>query len=72
MPACALGLTAPAPEVPGALVKEQAMTATWNDTILARSDDVYPDAAWYDPKARGAAKQIAGRGAFWNGVKVGP
>lgn len=65
-------LTAPAPEVAGALMKEQTVAATWNDTILAQSDDVYPDAAWYDPEPRGAAKQIARCGAFWNGVKVGP
>jgi uncharacterized protein (DUF427 family) len=115
--ACATRLTAPAPELGGALVKEQAMTATWNDTVLAQSDDtivvegnhyfppesirtecfrpsdrrsacawkgaasyydlvigddVNPDAAWYYPEPKEAAKHIAGYVAFWNGVKVEP
>jgi uncharacterized protein (DUF427 family) len=29
-----------------------------------------PDAAWYYPSPKDAAKQIAGRIAFWKGVKV--
>jgi uncharacterized protein (DUF427 family) len=29
-----------------------------------------PDAAWYYPSPKDAAKQIAGRIAFWKGVQV--
>lgn len=29
-----------------------------------------PDAAWYYPDAKDAAKEITGYVAFWNGVKV--
>jgi len=29
-----------------------------------------PDAAWYYPTPKDAAKQITGRVAFWKGVKV--
>jgi uncharacterized protein (DUF427 family) len=29
-----------------------------------------PDAAWYYPEPKDAAKQIKGRIAFWKGVKV--
>jgi uncharacterized protein (DUF427 family) len=29
-----------------------------------------PDAAWYYPEPKDAAKQIAGHIAFWKGVKV--
>lgn len=90
-------------------------TATWNDTVIAQSDDTVvvegnhyfpadsidpalledssththcpwkgeasyktlvvdgqrnPDAAWYYPAPKNAAKEIAGRYAFWKGVKV--
>jgi uncharacterized protein (DUF427 family) len=31
-----------------------------------------PDAAWYYPEPKDAAKQIAGRVAFWKGVQVVP
>ncbi len=89
--------------------------AWWNDTLIARSDDIvtvegnayFPqdsiapdllknsattsmcpwkgtahyytlvaggaensDAAWYYPEPKDAAKQIAGRVAFWKGVEV--
>ncbi|MDB5678411.1 DUF427 domain-containing protein [Sphingomonas bacterium] len=89
--------------------------AWWNDTLIARSDDIvtvegnayFPlaaiapdllkdsattsvcpwkgtaryytlvaggaenkDAAWYYPAPKDAAKQIAGRVAFWKGVEV--
>jgi uncharacterized protein (DUF427 family) len=30
-----------------------------------------PDAAWYYPEPKDAAKEIAGYVAFWKGVKVG-
>lgn len=91
------------------------MKATWNDTVLAQSDDtlvvegnhyfpaealrreyfqasdhtsycgwkgeasyynvvvgteVNPNAAWYYPDPKDAAKQIKGRVAFWCGVTV--
>lgn len=29
-----------------------------------------PDAAWYYPEPKDAAKEIAGRIAFWRGVKI--
>jgi uncharacterized protein (DUF427 family) len=32
--------------------------------------EVNPDAAWYYPTPSEAAKQIAGRVAFWKGVQV--
>lgn len=32
--------------------------------------DVNPDAAWYYPEAKHAAKQIENYVAFWNGVEV--
>lgn len=31
-----------------------------------------PDAAWYYPTTKDAAKEIAGRVAFWKGVEVTP
>ena len=31
-----------------------------------------PDAAWFYPDPKDAAKEIAGRVAFWKGVKVVP
>lgn len=31
---------------------------------------INPDAAWYYPEPKAAAKQIAGYVAFWRGVKV--
>jgi uncharacterized protein (DUF427 family) len=31
-----------------------------------------PDAAWFYPQPKDAAKEIAGRVAFWKGVKVVP
>jgi uncharacterized protein (DUF427 family) len=31
-----------------------------------------PDAAWYYPEPKEAARQIQGRIAFWRGVKVEP
>jgi uncharacterized protein (DUF427 family) len=91
------------------------MKATWNDTVLAESDDtvvvegnhyfpelslrrehfrpsathttcswkgvasyydvvvgaaVNKDAAWYYPEPKDAARKVAGRVAFWRGVRV--
>ena len=34
--------------------------------------DTNTDAAWYYPEPKDAAKEIAGRVAFWRGVQVGP
>lgn len=31
-----------------------------------------PDAAWYYPEPKEAARQIAGRVAFWRGVQIVP
>ncbi len=33
---------------------------------------INPDAAWYYPEPKEAAKQIKDRVAFWRGVQVGP
>jgi len=35
-------------------------------------DQKNPDAAWYYPEPKDAAKEIAGRVAFWKGVQVVP
>lgn len=93
------------------------MKATWNDTVIAESDDTVvvegnhyfpaeslrreyvtesahrsvcpwkgtahyyslsvngadnPNAVWYYPEPFPAAKEIAGRVAFWKGVRVTP
>ena len=37
--------------------------ASWNNVVIA-------DAAWYYPEPKEAAKEIAGRIAFWRGVKI--
>lgn len=42
--------------------------ASYYDLVVV--DAVNRDAAWYYPSPKEAAKQIAGRVAFWNGVKV--
>lgn len=41
------------------------MKAIWNDEVIAESD-----AVWYYENPKDAAKQIAGRVAFWRGVQV--
>ena len=43
-------------------------TASYYDVVVG--DAVNKDAAWYYPTPKDAAKQIAGRIAFWKGVKV--
>ena len=43
-------------------------TASYYD--VAVGGQVNRDAAWYYPEPKDAAKQIAGRVAFWNGVTV--
>ncbi|MCZ7625459.1 MAG: hypothetical protein C3F12_01210 [Candidatus Methylomirabilota bacterium] len=42
--------------------------AGYYDVVV--DDAVNPDAAWYYPLPKNAAKQIAGRVAFWKGVQV--
>ena len=42
--------------------------ASYYDLVIG--DAVNPDAAWYYPSPQDAAKQIAGRVAFWKGVQV--
>jgi uncharacterized protein (DUF427 family) len=43
-------------------------TASYYDVVAG--DQVNPNAAWYYPTPKDAAKEIAGRIAFWKGVKV--
>lgn len=38
---------------------------------LVVGDDKNPDAAWYYPEPKEAAKEITGYVAFWKGVTVG-
>lgn len=53
------------------------MKAIWNGAVLADSDQTIvvegktnPDAAWYYPAPKDAARQIAGYVAFWRGIQV--
>ena len=43
-------------------------TAHYYDVVVA--GNVNKNAAWYYPEPKEAAKQIAGRVAFWKGIKV--
>ncbi len=43
---------------------------TANYFTLSVGGDENVDAAWYYPEPKAAAKQIAGRVAFWRGVQV--
>jgi uncharacterized protein (DUF427 family) len=43
-------------------------TASYYDVVV--DGEVNRDAAWYYPSPKDAAKQIAGRVAFWRGVEV--
>ena len=43
-------------------------TASYYDVVVG--GEVNSDAAWYYPEPKDAAKEIAGRVAFWRGVKV--
>jgi uncharacterized protein (DUF427 family) len=45
---------------------------TANYYTLVAGDTENPDAAWYYENPKDAAKQIAGRVAFWKGVQVTP
>lgn len=42
--------------------------ASYYDVVV--NGDVNRDAAWYYPEPKDAAKEIAGRVAFWRGVAV--
>lgn len=42
--------------------------ASYYDVVVA--GEVNPDAAWYYPDPKPAAKEITGRVAFWKGVRV--
>ena len=42
--------------------------ASYYDVVVG--DEVNPDAAWYYPEVKPAAKEIQGRVAFWKGVRV--
>jgi uncharacterized protein (DUF427 family) len=43
-------------------------TASYYDVVV--NGEVNRDAAWYYPEPKEAASEIAGRIAFWRGVKV--
>lgn len=43
-------------------------TASYYDVVVGA--EVNPNAAWYYPQPKDAAKQIGGRVAFWKGVQV--
>lgn len=45
-------------------------TARYYNLVVNGSSN--PDAAWYYPEPKDAAKQIKGRVAFWKGVTVVP
>ncbi len=45
-------------------------TASYFDVVV--DGQVNRDAAWYYPTPKPAAQQIAGRVAFWRGVRVEP
>ena len=43
-------------------------TASYYDVVV--NGEVNRDAAWYYPEPKEAAREIAGRVAFWRGVKL--
>lgn len=43
-------------------------TASYYDVVVG--EKVNPGAAWFYPAPKEAAKQIAGRVAFWKGVRI--
>jgi len=45
-------------------------TASYYDIVVG--DAINKDAAWYYPETKDAARHVAGRVAFWKGVKVEP
>ncbi len=44
--------------------------ASYYDVVV--NGEVHQDAAWYYPDPKPAAREIAGRIAFWRGVRVEP
>lgn len=67
----------PASVVEGVLQPSDAQTiCPWKGTAsyydLVVDGEVNPAAAWYYPKPKEAAKEIAGHLAFWKGVTVEP
>jgi len=66
---------------PAAAVKRENLkssdthtTCSWKGVAsyyhVVVGDQTNPDAAWYYPDPKAAAKEITGRIAFWKGVKV--
>lgn len=45
-------------------------TASYYNVVVGEKEN--RDAAWFYPEPKDAAKQIAGRVAFWKGVQVTP
>ncbi len=68
----------PAESVKQEFLRESAThtTCPWKGVASYYSLEVAgqtnPDAAWYYPEPKEAARQIQGRIAFWKGVKVEP
>jgi uncharacterized protein (DUF427 family) len=66
----------PIAAVDAAVLKDSATTSVcpWKGTAhyytLAVDGAENRDAAWYYPAPKDAAKQIAGRVAFWKGVEI--
>ena len=66
----------PLEAVDPAMLKPSALTSVcpWKGTAsyytLVAGGAENPDAVWYYPTPKDAAKEIAGRVAFWKGVKV--
>ena len=66
----------PLPSVRSEYLRESATHSTchWKGEAsyydLVVGDAINRDAAWYYPLPKDAAKQIAGRVAFWKGVQV--
>jgi uncharacterized protein (DUF427 family) len=66
----------PEDALPRELLKPSATTTTcpWKGTAhyytLVVDGKENPDAVWYYPDPKPAAKEIKGRVAFWKGVKV--
>jgi uncharacterized protein (DUF427 family) len=53
---------------------EKKTTCPWKGVAsyfnIVMGEDVNPDATWTYPEPKEAAKEIAGRYAFWRGVEV--
>jgi uncharacterized protein (DUF427 family) len=66
----------PADSVKAGRLKDSAHTSicAWKGTARYRhvvvDNDVNENAAWYYPEPKDAAREIAGRVAFWKGVEV--